>query len=251
MAEPPDPLVREVALLLEKKPRISVLTGAGVSAASGIPTFRDAQGLWEGVPPEDVATPQAFARNPGFVWRFYDERRRRLLECHPNRGHEVLAAWSRRYPDFSLITQNVDGLHELAGTANVTRFHGSLWDVGCWEECVASPHRWRDETVPFPSLPPVCPYCGGSLRPGVVWFGEGIDPHVVQKAETATRCDLFFTIGTSAVVFPAADLIFQAQRHGATVIEINPEKTPASSRVDLFLQGNSEIVLDRIEALLG
>lgn len=250
MMHDPVPLYREVAQLLQRNPRITVLTGAGVSAASGIPTFRDAQGLWEGVRPEEVATPGAFARDPEFVWRFYDQRRQQLLACRPNRGHQVLAAWSRRYSGFSLITQNVDGLHEAAGTEGVTRFHGSLWEVGCWEECPESPWRWRDETVPFAEIPPSCPHCGGMLRPGVVWFGEGIEPVVVEQADAATSCDLFFTIGTSAVVFPAADLIFQAKRHGAFVVEINPRKTPASGRIDLFLQGNSENVLDRIEALL-
>ncbi len=243
--------LQEIVTLLKGSPRITVLTGAGVSVASGVPTFRDAGGLWEGVRPEEVATPQAFARNPRFVWEWYQVRREKSLQVQPNRAHEVLAAWSHRYADFTLITQNVDGLHERAGTRNTVRFHGSLMDVGCWEECPQSPYRWRDDTIPFPELPPPCPYCGGILRPGVVWFGEAIDPEVLRISDEAVDCDLFFTIGTSALVFPAADLVFQAHRLGAFTVEINPEPTPAAKALDLSLKGKSEVVLDQIEALVN
>jgi NAD-dependent deacetylase len=239
--------ISQAAECLRSSPRITVLTGAGVSAASGIPTFRDAGGLWKNFRPEEVATPQAFARNPKFVWEWYEARRRGVLECHPNRAHEVLASWSRRIPGFTLITQNVDGLHERAGTENVIRFHGSLWDVGCWEECPASPHRWSDLTVPFPVLPPPCPYCGGLLRPGVVWFGEAIDPAVLSRSGEALACEIFFAIGTSSLVYPAAGLIEEAKEKGAFTIEINPEATPASQFLDLALAGKAEEVLDRIE----
>lgn len=242
--------VQQVADLLKASPRITVLTGAGISVASGVPTFRDSGGLWEGVSPELVATPQGFARNPRFVWEWYQVRREKSLLCKPNRGHEVLAGWSQRYPAFTLITQNIDGLHERAGTLNTLRFHGSLMDVGCWEECEPSPYRWRDDTIPFPVLPPPCPYCGGILRPGVVWFGEPIDPEVLDLSEAACDCDLFFTIGTSSQVFPAADLVHQAHRLGAFTVEINPEATPATPSLDLYLKGKSEIVLDQIETLI-
>jgi NAD-dependent deacetylase len=231
---------------MREDPKITVMTGAGVSVASGVPTFRDPGGLWEGIRPEQVATPEAFARDPLFVWKWYQVRREKSLTCLPNRGHEVLAEWSHRFSEFTLITQNVDGLHERAGTRNVIRYHGSLMDVGCWEACAKAPYRWRDDRIPFPELPPTCPYCGGLLRPGVVWFGESIDPEVIRQADLATNCDLFFTIGTSAQVYPAADLVYKAKRLGAFTVEINPESTAASSTLDLCLQGRSEIVLDQL-----
>jgi NAD-dependent deacetylase len=232
-------------------PRVTVLTGAGVSAASGVPTFRGADGLWSNFRVEDLATPEAFARNPRLVWEWYELRRRLVAACRPNRAHEVLAAWSRRYPRFALITQNVDGLHERAGTHNVVRFHGSLWELTCWERCDGSPERWRDETVPFPALPPRCPYCGGLARPGVVWFGEPIDPSVMAQAIDALDCDVCLVVGTSAVVYPAAGLADEAHNRGAFTIEINPEPTEATPRFDLALQGLGEEFLDGLEAELS
>lgn len=247
-----DSKIRIVSDLLKTTARVTVLTGAGISVASGVPTFRGASGLWKDFRPEDLATPEAFARDPKFVWEWYDSRRSALRSIQPNRGHEVLAAWSRRIQNFTLITQNVDGLHEGAGTRNVVRFHGSLWDVGCWEECPESPFRWRDETCPYPTLPPPCPHCGGFLRPGVVWFGETIDPEVLERSGRATDCDLFLAIGTSALVHPAAGLIEAARSRGAFTVEINPEPTPARAVVDLPIQGASETILDLIEKdLLG
>ena len=143
-----DRLVR----LLTPGARITVMTGAGVSAASGVPTFRGSTGLWKNFRAEELATPEAFARDPRTVWEWYDWRRQLIARCVPNAAHEILAAWSRRFPGFTLITQNVDGLHERAGTGRVLRMHGSIWDVGCWNECTASAHRWRDDTVPFPAV---------------------------------------------------------------------------------------------------
>lgn len=242
-----DSKIRTVVDRLESSARVTVLTGAGVSVASGIPPFRGPSGVWKDFRPEDLATPSAFARDPKFVWEWYESRRAMLRSIRPNRGHEILALWSRRIPKFTLITQNVDGLHELAGTEGVIRFHGSLWDVGCWKECPESPSRWRDETCPYPLLPPPCPYCGGMLRPGVVWFGEMIDPTVLALSERATHCDLFFSIGTSALVHPAAGLIAEARSHGAFTVEVNPEPTPALPYLNLSLAGSSEEVLDLIE----
>ncbi|HEU5248533.1 MAG TPA: NAD-dependent deacylase, partial [Thermoanaerobaculia bacterium] len=221
--------------------------GAGVSAASGVPTFRGADGLWSSFRVEDLATPEAFARDPRLVWEWYAWRRELLAACRPNRAHEVLAAWSRRYPRFTLITQNVDGLHERAGTKNVVRFHGSLWDLGCWEQCAKSPFRWRDETVPFREMPPRCPYCGGLARPGVVWFGEPIDPSVLEAALDALDCDVCLVAGTSSIVYPAAGLADEARQRGAFTVEINPDPTEATSRFDLAVQGRAEEVLDRLE----
>jgi NAD-dependent deacetylase len=235
---------------LRRDSRITVLTGAGVSAASGVPTFRGPEGLWKQHRPESIATAEAFRRDPKFVWEWYDWRRQVLSTKTPNRAHEVLAAWSRRYPNFTLITQNVDGLHERAGTQNVIRFHGSIWEVLCWNKCPSSPARWLDETVPFRQIPPKCPHCDGIVRPGVVWFGEGIDGDVLQRSIAAIDCDVFFTIGTSSQVYPAASLVFAAKERGAYTIEINKEATPASGVIDLQLQGPAEEVLARIDSMI-
>jgi len=230
--------------------RITVMTGAGVSAASGVPTFRGPGGLWKDFRPESLATAEAFQRDPRLVWEWYDWRRQVLSTKTPNRAHEVLAAWSKRYPNFTLITQNVDGLHERAGTGNVIRFHGSIWEVQCWNECGPSPKRWWDETVPFARIPPECPHCGGLIRPGVVWFGEGIDPDVMRQSAAAVRCDIFFTIGTSSIVYPAAALVHQAKQQGAYTVEMNIESTPASGELDLVLQGSADHLLEKLESHL-
>jgi NAD-dependent deacetylase len=229
--------------------RITVLTGAGVSAASGVPTFRGAEGLWKNFKPEALATPQAFARDPRLVWEWYDWRRQMIAKCRPNAAHLVIAAWSKRYPNFTLITQNVDGLHEMAGTGSVLRLHGSIWEVLCWRGCTGSPPRWRDDTVPYGAIPPRCPHCGDLIRPGVVWFGEALDPGIVGRAQDAADCDVFITIGTSAVVYPAAGFIDVARRNGAFTVEINPEATPAV--VDLALRGGAEDILPELDEQLS
>jgi len=240
--------------------RITVLTGAGVSAASGVPTFRGADGLWKNFRPEVLATAEAFGRDPKLVWEWYAWRRCRIAECEPNTAHRVLADWSRRFNHFSLITQNVDGLHERAAASaeasarqapsDVIRLHGSIWEVSCWQGCAKSPKRWRDETISFTEIPPRCPHCGGPIRPGVVWFGETLDPIVVRQASKAAECDLFITIGTSAIVYPAAGFIAAAKQHGAYTVEINPETTPATSTVDLSLRDGAETVLPLIDQQL-
>lgn len=237
----------DVSRRLTATARITVMTGAGVSAASGVPTFRGADGLWKQFRPESLATVEAFARDPKLVWEWYDWRRQKIAACEPNAAHHVLAKWSRRFHHFNLITQNVDGLHERAGTANTIRLHGSIWEVFCWDGCPTSPARWRDETVPQTKIPPACPHCGGLIRPGVVWFGESLDPQVVELATAASDCDIFFTIGTSAVVYPAAGFVDLARRSGAFTVEINPEATPVSSAVDLVLRGSAEALLHQIE----
>lgn len=245
-----DDTIVQLARRITPGSRITVLTGAGVSAASGVPTFRGAGGLWKNYSPEQLATPEAFRRDPRLVWEWYNWRREIVSKCEPNAGHRVLAAWSRRYSGFRLITQNVDGLHERAGTEDVVRFHGSIWEVSCWRRCPSSPRRWQDDTVPFPVIPPTCSYCGGLIRPGVVWFGEGIDPEVLEASAAAARCDLFITAGTSAVVYPAAGLVYEARENGAFTVEINPDSTPASGTVDLVIRGGAEIALPQVEDLL-
>lgn len=240
-----------VARALTPDARITVMTGAGVSAASGVPTFRGADGLWKHFRVEELATPAGFARDPRLVWEWYDWRRQLITGCEPNAAHHVLADWSLRFPRLTLITQNVDGLHERAGTSHVLRLHGSIWDVGCWRECREAPHRWRDQTPAFGVLPPPCPHCGGPLRPGVVWFGETLDSDVMDASLAATECDVFFTVGTSAVVYPAAGLVDHARRHGALTVEVNPESTSASSTVDVPLAAPAETALPALDARLG
>lgn len=245
-----DDAIASLAQRLRGAARLTVVTGAGVSAASGIPTFRGPGGLWRTFRPEELATPEAFARDPKLVWEWYAWRRELVARAPPNRAHEVLAAWSRRFPTFRLVTQNVDGLHERAGTANVIRFHGSLWEVSCWERCASSPPRWRDESV-FSELPPRCRYCGGPLRPGVVWFGETIAPEVLAGADAALDCDVCLAVGTSALVYPAAALVTGAGARGAFTAEINPEPTPGSGGLDLAVMGRAEDVLDAVERRLA
>lgn len=228
--------------------RITILTGAGVSAASGIPTFRGENGLWRKVRAETLATREAFANDPKLVWEWYDWRRGVIRDAQPNAAHRVLAKWTRERPGTTLITQNVDGLHERAGADRLVRLHGSIWNVRCWNECDRGREDWRDETVPMPALPPRCPHCGGFVRPGVVWFGEPLDPAVLRRAtEAASHCDVFLTIGTSAVVYPAAGLVPHAKRFGATVIEINPEATGASDVVDIAIRLPAHEALPEID----
>ncbi len=240
----------ELARRLAGAERVTVITGAGVSAASGIPTFRGAGGLWKDFRPEELATPEAFARDPETVWEWYAWRRELVARAQPNRAHEVLADWSHRFRRFALVTQNVDGLHERANTAGVIRFHGSIWELGCWNSCPSSPRRWPDARVPFPEMPPRCPHCGGLARPGVVWFGEAIDPEVLQRSLTSLDCDVCLVVGTSSVVYPAAGLSAEARRRGAFTAEINPETTEASGDVDVSIARQAEVALPEIDRLL-
>ena len=228
---------------LDAARRVTVLTGAGVSAASGVPTFRGAGGLWRNYPAQQLATPEAFARDPALVWEWYAWRRQVIAGCAPNAAHDVIARWSER-PGFTLITQNVDGLHERAGTRNVIRYHGSIWRLRCARGCGAP--EWDDLRVPLDPLPPRCARCGALARPGVVWFGEPIPDAAVRAAERATACDLFLSIGTSSVVYPAAGLAAQARARGAVTVEINPE--PSAGAMDLAISLPAEIALPQLLA---
>ncbi len=236
----------EVAARLRASRRTTVLTGAGISAASGVPTFRGKGGLWGAYRAEDLATPEAFSRDPHLVWTWYDARRRQLLECPPNPGHDVLASWATRLPGFTLLTQNVDGLHERAGAIAAVRLHGLIWHVRCVRGCSGAQ---EDRRAPLPEIPPRC-RCGALVRPDVVWFGERLDPDVLRRADAATACDVFVTAGTSAIVHPAAGLIAEARARGAFTVEINPEETGASGRVHRSLRGPSEAVLPALDSRL-
>ena len=227
---------------IRSAPRVTVLTGAGISAASGVPTFRGAGGLWRSFRAEDLATPEAFRKDPALVWEWYDWRRSLLARCRPNPAHEALARWSHR-EGATLITQNVDGLHELAGSRDVIRFHGSIWRLRCALGCGTSPDSWEDRRVPLPDLPPRCPGCGGLARPAVVWFGESIGAAVMNTCMAAAACDIYLSIGTSSLVHPAAGLIARARSRGALTVEINPEPTPHAQFVDLALALRAEEAL--------
>jgi NAD-dependent deacetylase len=232
---------------LRRARRITILTGAGVSAASGVPTFRGSGGLWRQFRAEELATPGAFARDPELVWEWYAWRRELIASCYPNPAHEVIAQWSRRFERCRVLTQNVDDLHVRAGTADLVRLHGSIWELACWSGCGA---RWRDESVPLAAHPPRCPRCEGLARPAVVWFGEALNPADLDAAVDACACDVFLTVGTSAIVHPAAGLVHEARRRGAFTVEINLDPTPASPAVDVALQGPAEQILSDIAARL-
>ena len=219
--------------------RIAVLTGAGVSQESGLRTFRDAQtGIWAQHKPEELASPKAFARDPKMIWDWYAMRREKVGNVEPNPGHIALAEMENRVHTFTLITQNVDGLHRKAGNRNVLELHGNLQRVRC-SECNLVAETW-EETGGVPQ----CVNCGGLLRPDVVWFGESLPRIALESAvEAARTCQVFFSIGTSGLVQPAAALAYAARNKGAVVVEVNLEPTPLTKKVDFFLQGRSGEVL--------
>jgi NAD-dependent deacetylase len=212
---------------------IVVLTGAGISAESGVPTFRGEDGLWRQYRAEDLATPEAFHRNPSLVWEWYDWRRGLIARCEPNAAHRTLAEMESEYGDFTLITQNVDDLHQRAGSRRMLRLHGSIWQVRCTAENIVT----ENHEVPLSQMPPRCP-CGALLRPHVVWFGEPLDAAVLGQAHAAAEaCDLMLVVGTSAVVHPAASLPAVAKHRGARLIELNLERTPLSPYADEIVLG--------------
>jgi len=221
---------------------VAVLTGAGISAESGVPTFRGEGGLWRNYRPEQLATPEAFRRDPALVWEWYDWRRGLIGACAPNAAHGTLAEMEAALPDFTLITQNVDGLHRAAGSRNVLELHGNVWRA----RCIGCSKTTKDRRVPLPEIPPRCPECGELLRPDVVWFGESLPPEVLDAAWTAAaRCRLMLVIGTSAVVQPAASLPLVALRNGARLVEINPAETSLSAHVHQALRGPAAEELPR------
>jgi NAD-dependent deacetylase len=215
---------------MDRIQRLAVLTGAGISAESGVPTFRGEGGLWREYRAEDLATPRAFRRDPGLVWEWYDWRRGLIAACQPNAAHRTLAVMEADVDDFVLVTQNVDGLHRLAGSRNVVELHGNIWRQRCTRGCRPN---WEDRRQPLPEIPPRCPDCGALARPDVVWFGESLPAESLEAAlAAARRCQWMLVIGTSAVVQPAASLPLLALQHGAYLVEINPQITPLSDLAD-------------------
>jgi NAD-dependent deacetylase len=232
----PGPLVEA----LRAAQRVTALTSAGISAESGVPTFRDAQtGLWARYRPEELATPEAFRRNPQLVWEWYAWRREMVSKANPNAGHLALVQMESHAPQFTLVTQNVDGLHRRAGSRNVIELHGNIMRTKCFREDIVI-ETWADTG----EVPPRCPRCGGLLRPDVVWFGEALPADALEVAIEASRsCDVFFSIGTSGLVEPAASLPHEALRRGAVVVEVNPDETPLTPRATFVLRGPAGEVL--------
>ena len=224
-------------------PRIAVLTGAGVSAGSGVPTFRDAEGsLWRQYNPQDLATPEAFRRDPELVWEFYDWRRQIMVDCQPNAAHDTLAVMDAALPRFTLVTQNIDGLHPLAGSKRVLYVHGDIWSL-C---CISCSYSEVNRQTPLVPLPPYCPQCGELLRPDVVWFGEALNMDILLKSSAAfAMADIALVVGTSAVVYPAAQLPINTLDNGGKLYEFNMERTPLSNMATATFLGPSEKTLPR------
>ncbi len=238
--------IERVGAQLAQAQVVACMTGAGISAESGVATFRGGGGLWEGHRVEDVATPQAFARDPELVWRFYQMRREGLLTCRPNPAHIALAELEQRCPRFDLITQNVDGLHQAAGSRNVTALHGDIWI----DRCTACTHEQR--AVGVVADMPRCASCGALARPGIVWFGEMLPPGALEHAaEAVSAADVMLVIGTSSVVQPAASLALMAKSTGAVVVEINLEPTPLSASADVTLLGQAGEIMPQIVAAMS
>ena len=242
-SQEPSPTFARARDLLDHATSVAVLSGAGISAESGIPTFRDAlTGLWEKFRPEELATPEAFEANPKLVWDWYAWRRAVVAKAQPNAGHRALADLERqcrgREVDFTLVTQNVDGLHREAGSQRVVELHGNIRRVKCFDR------HHPVESWPEGDEVPTCPRCGSLLRPDVVWFGEAMPPEALAAAVAAARtCDVFLCVGTSTVVEPAASLPFLALDAGARVIEVNPQPTPLTGRASVSLRGTAGAIL--------
>lgn len=234
--------IRQIAERIKSSTRVVVLTGAGISQESGVPTFRGADGLWQNFRAEELATPEAFHRDPMLVWRWYDWRRGLIKPLKPNPGHYALVELEQRIEDFTLLTQNVDGLHRAAGSENPIEIHGTIWRVRCLE-CKKT---FENREVPIKILPK-CEVCGGLLRPNVVWFGESLDEKILHTIYTRLqRTEVMLIVGTSGVVQPAASFGIVAKRAGAFVAELNRSNTLQSSLFDLSIQGKAGELLPRL-----
>lgn len=234
--------IQEVRARLAGARAVTVLTGAGISADSGVPTFRGADGLWRNYRAEDLATPEAFARDPRLVWEWYNWRRELIATKSPNAAHHALVALERRVERFWLITQNVDGLHPDAGSSKLSEIHGNIWKVRCTQCRQVHTNR----AVPIPILP-LCPACGGLLRPHIVWFGESLDPDDLDRSVAAVgSCEVLLIIGTSGVVYPAASFASLAKQAGSFVTEINVDPTPNSQLVDVAIGGRAAEIVPQL-----
>lgn len=229
---PLDAQLHEARDRLASARAVTILTGAGISADSGVPTFRGTDGLWRNFRAEDLATPDAFKRNPRLVWEWYDWRRQVIAGKSPNAAHRAIAAFESKVSRLWLITQNVDGLHRLAGSDHILELHGDIWKLRCTRCHLVTDNR----DVPL-SLLPYCASCEGLLRPHVVWFGESLDPEILNASfHAAESSDVMLIVGTSGLVYPAAMLMPAAKSNGAFVIEVNLDPTPYSSGADASFQ---------------
>lgn len=240
--------IDKVAELLSNAKRVTVLTGAGVSKESGIPTFRDAQtGFWENYRPEDLATPEGFLDDPKLVWTWYDYRRKMLEDVSPNPGHDAIVQLEKLIDKVTVVTQNVDGLHQRAGSSDVIELHGSIKRFRCFD----NQHEAGD--IPFDlQEPPVCSVCGSMIRPGVVWFGEALpEKHLRRGIAECEQSEVILVVGTSSLVQPAASLPISGYQRGAKIVEVNPDATPMSRMAEVVLQGPSGEVLPKVVARLN
>lgn len=234
------------AELLSKAQRVCVCTGAGMSAESGVPTFRDTSGLWSKFDPAQLATPEAFVRDPRKVWAWYRERRQGLRQVTPHEGHYVLSRWQDRFAQLTLVTQNVDGLHERAGSRSVLELHGRLDVVRC-VRCT-----YEAQTLEDLGEDPHCAHCGDRVRPGVVWFGEVLPVEALEAAfAAAAACDVLLVVGTSGIVEPAASVVHGGVRRGAKLIEINPNETPYSEWAAASIRSGCRDALKALDARLA
>ena len=233
--------------ILAAAKRVAVLTGAGVSAESGVPTFRDAQtGLWSRFDPYQLASPEGFRTDPALVWRWYATRRARVREVEPNEAHRALAAAAPRFEQFTLITQNVDGLHTRAGSRAVIELHGNILRTKCFDGCGVVFEA--QEALP-PGEPPRCPHCNSFLRPDVVWFGETLDACALELAErAAAAAQAILVVGTSGLVYPAAGLPLFARRHGGKVVIVNPHESGLDAFADVCVRARAAVAVPRLLA---
>jgi len=240
-------MLDQVADIISKCTVGAVLTGAGISAESGVPTFRGRQGLWKKFQPEQLATMEAFLASPEVVWEWYNWRRELISDVQPNPGHHALKEMEEFFEEFTLITQNVDNLHRLAGSSRILELHGNIYR----NKCADCGFVLDDDMDIDPADIPTCDKCGGRVRPDVVWFGEMLPGEVIEQAFfEAERADVFLSVGTSALVQPAASLPLVAKRGGATLIEINPERTPLSDLADFSFQAKSgELLPDLVKMI--
>jgi NAD-dependent deacetylase len=238
-------MLSELALLIQRSRHAVVLTGAGISAESGVPTFRGKEGLWGKFRPEELATMEAFIANPKIVWEWYNWRRELLKNVTPNAGHHALVELASYFESMAVVTQNVDGLHRMAGSPDVLEVHGNITRNKC-ADCGRPIELDKDIE---PASIPRCGHCGGQIRPDVVWFGEMLPEAVIERAfQLAGEADIFFSIGTSALVHPAASLPLVAYRAGATLVEINPEPTPLTPLAHIAINGKSGEILPDLVA---
>ncbi len=246
MSSEPNDYVR-AAKLIKNASHAIVFTGSGISVDSGIPTFRGIDGVWRKIDPAKVATPEAFRRDPFFVWEWYRLRINSILKARPNIGHKILAKWEKKGLIKYVITQNVDNLHQAAGTKNVIELHGNILRIRC-VECDYTEEIYKELSPGVPR----CKVCGEIMRPDVVWFGEPLDPNILARAfNIAARSDLILSIGTSALVYPAAAIPIEGWRRGAKIIEINPEETGITEYAEISIRDTSSNALRLIDRELS